>query len=122
MRLQGTFSGSAACTANWRVKVRSLLCSYGYRRFSWRKGSCPVAVRRDMFGTEADTCSVSFGEKGSHSSDEMHQHFLGSRMFPKFQKVVRLSTALTISCPSDLRSRATRSCRPPSRQVPLPLY
>ena len=29
------------------------------------KVNCPVAVRLDIFGTEAENCDVSFGEKGS---------------------------------------------------------
>ena len=29
------------------------------------KVNWPVAVRLDMFGTEAENCGVSFGEKGS---------------------------------------------------------
>ena len=29
------------------------------------KVNCPVSVRLDMFGTEAENCGVSFGEKGS---------------------------------------------------------
>ena len=87
------------------------------------KVSCPVAVRLDMFGTEALVSARSSRVCSWHSSAEMHQHaFLGSRNFPKFQKVVRLPTALTISCPWDLRSRTSRSCRPPSRRYPLPLY
>jgi len=65
------------------------------------------AVRRDMFGTEAKkSVSARRGLVCSwRSSDEMHKHILGSRICPKFQKVDRLSTALTIPCPWDLRSR-----------------